>query len=293
MEAFINQLHQRIFAHSIKHSLEKATVYIALSGFLIHLLLIILANHGWLPFSFAEHLEGSTIGAIYTPFSIILFYEVYLFVYHLSDSFSLSLGKQFEIAALIVLRRIFKDISEMELTGAWWREQHNLKLGADMVGIIFMFVLIFLFYNLNKQRDKEPVYTRIDQFILLKKVIAVLLLGVLVGLSFYSLGSWLMEVISYEKGYLSQLSQVNYIFYNEFFAILIVVDIVLLILSFMHTDRFSLVIRNSAYIISTILIRLSFTAENYMDIFLSVVALAFSVLMLYVFMRYKNVERQS
>ncbi len=290
MQSTIHHLHQRIFAPHVKHSLERATVYVALAGFFIHLALIVLANHGWLPAPLAKGLAGSTISSIYTPFSIILFYEVYLYVYHLSDSFSLSLGKQFEIAALIVLRGIFKDISEIELVGAWWRDAHNLKLGADMLGVIFMFVLILAFYRMNTKREKEPIYSRIEQFVLLKKVIALLLMAVLLGLSLYSLGQWVLEIINYQQEHLASLSEVNYIFYNDFFTILIMVDIVLLILSFMHTDRFSLVIRNSAYVISTILIRLSFTAENYMGIFLLVLALAFGVLMLYIFLQYKGVE---
>lgn len=291
MNQAINNAHQLIFSTHVKHVLEKITVYIALVGFLINLVLIILANNGLLPFAVAENLRGTPIHAIYTPFSIILFYEVYLFVYHLSDSFSLSIGKQFEIAALIVLRRIFKDISEMELTGSWWSDSHNLKLGSDMLGVILMFLLILIFYRFNTNREKEPSYTKIEKFILLKKVIALLLIPVLVALSLYSLGGWLLEVASYEKGHVTTLSEVNYIFYDDFFTALIIVDIVLLIISFIHTDKFSLVIRNSAFIISTILIRLSFTAENYMGIFLSVTAIAFSVLMLYIFIRYKDVER--
>ncbi len=291
MNQAINNTHQFTFSTHVKHLLEKVTVYIALSGFLINLALIILANNDLLPFAVAEELKGTPIHAIYTPFSIILFYEVYLFVYHLSDSFSLSVGKQFEIAALIVLRRIFKDISEMELTGSWWSDSHNLKLGSDMIGVVLMFLLILAFYQFNRNREKEPNYTNIEQFILLKKGIALLLVPVLVVLSVYSLGGWLWEIASYEKGHVATLSEVNYIFYDDFFTVLIVVDIVLLIISFIHTDRFSLVIRNSAFIISTILIRLSFTAENYMGIFLSVAAIAFSVLMLYIFIRYKDVER--
>jgi hypothetical protein len=291
MNQAINNTHQLIFSTHVKHVLEKVTVYIALSGFLINLALIILANNGLLPFAVAQELKGTPIHAIYTPFSIILFYEVYLFVYHLSDSFSLSIGKQFEIAALIVLRRIFKDISEMELTGSWWSDSHNLKLGSDMMGVVLMFLLILVFYQFNTNREKEPSYTKIEQFILLKKGIALLLIPVLVVLSLYSLGGWLLEIASYEKGHVTTLSEVNYIFYDDFFTVLIVVDIVLLIISFIHTDKFSLVIRNSAFIISTILIRLSFTAENYMGIFLSVTAIAFSVLMLYIFIRYKDVER--
>ena len=50
------------------------------------------------------------ISGIYTPFSIILYYEIFLLIYYLPRSFTTSILKQFEIISLIVIRRIFYDI---------------------------------------------------------------------------------------------------------------------------------------------------------------------------------------
>ena len=53
--------------------------------------------------------------SIYTPFSFILIYEIYLLIFYLPRSISTYISKQFEIITLIVIRRIFKDISDMDI----------------------------------------------------------------------------------------------------------------------------------------------------------------------------------
>jgi len=46
------------------------------------------------------------IAAIYTPFSFILIYEVYLLVFYLPKSTTIYIGKQYEIITLILIRGI-------------------------------------------------------------------------------------------------------------------------------------------------------------------------------------------
>ena len=54
----------------------------------------------------------------------------------------------------------------------------------------------------------------------------------------------------------------NNVFFDQFFGVLIVVDVALLQSSLFLTNDFHKVIRNSGFIISTILIRLSFSVEG-------------------------------
>ena len=56
------------------------------------------------------------------------------------------------------------------------------------------------------------------------------------------------------------LKDVNSLFFDSF-LVLIIVDVLLLLVSFFYTDQFHKVIRNSV-IISTILLRLSFSVEG-------------------------------
>ncbi|MGA0166588.1 MAG: hypothetical protein ACO39A_04945, partial [bacterium] len=51
------------------------------------------------------------LSAIYTPFSILLYYEVYLLILAIPNSITKAIGKQFEIISLIIIRDVFKDLS--------------------------------------------------------------------------------------------------------------------------------------------------------------------------------------
>jgi hypothetical protein len=73
--------------------------------------------------------------------------------------------------------------------------------------------------------------------------------------------------------------------------ILILVDVLLLLFSFLHSDKFSSVIRNSGFIISTILIKLSFGTEGLLNIILIVSSVFFGVLLLKTHNLYERIEK--
>ena len=94
-----------------------------------------------------------------------------------------------------------------------------------------------------------------------KKAIALVLVPIIIGLALYTVGSWLWVLISGNE--VSGISKdINRIFFEDFFGVMILVDVVLLLLSLFYTDKFHKVIRNSGFVISTILIRLSFSMEG-------------------------------
>lgn len=55
---------------------------------------------------------------------------------------------------------------------------------------------------------------------------------------------------------------INAIFFDQFFTLLIMSDVLILLFSLFYTDDFPIIIRNSSYVISTILLKLSFSAES-------------------------------
>jgi predicted neutral ceramidase superfamily lipid hydrolase len=77
------------------------------------------------------------------------------------------------------------------------------------------------------------------------------------------------------------LVDINAIFFDKFFTILILSDVFILLFSLMYTEKFPVIIRNSSFVISTILLKLSFSAEGWMAQLLIVVGVGFGVLMLY------------
>ena len=80
--------------------IELIILRVAVFSFLLHLLLIFLGNN----FLFFENFQHSYLKAIYTPFSFILLYEVFLLVIIIPKSISEFVGKQFEVITLITLR---------------------------------------------------------------------------------------------------------------------------------------------------------------------------------------------
>ena len=68
----------------------------------------------------------------------------------------------------------------------------------------------------------------------------------------YSLGTWIWEIVTTPDHLHTDL---NHVFYNEFFTALILVDVLLLVVSFRYLDDFGMVLRNSGFIVATILLR--------------------------------------
>lgn len=152
-----------------------------------------------------------------------------------------------------------------------------------------LFYLIFQFQKQGKRISikKDKIDLKIQRFIKRKKIIATILVPLFFVLALLTLVNWFLE-ISYESNSLPSLERVNNLFFDEFFTILILVDVVLLILSFCYTDKFHKIIRNSGFIVSTILIRLSFGVSGLISTILIIVAVLFGLLIILIHNQYEK-----
>ena len=275
-----NALFSFVFAHHIRKRFENIILLFAGLGFVVHLLLILLKNQGILIFPVAQQdLLLDPIAAIYTPFSLILVYEVYLLLFYLPRSFTSCVSKQFEIISLIVIRKIFKDIPQMDLMGDWMASQHNLELLIDLTGFLLLFLMIFLFNKGKMRLSKRPVEDpRLKRFISSKKIVSLILLLILSIMSCVTFGTWIMDILQNTR-----VGKLDGIFFNQFFTLLILADVVILLISFRYTEEYSKLIRNTGFIIATILIRLSFSAEGYLSILLILTGVGFALLILQIY----------
>ena len=287
-------LYSSLLSKKVKEKSEIIIVYIAILSFILHLLLIGLVNLDIIMLSDHSKFLSNPIAAIYTPFSFILFYEVYLLLYYLPKSTSIYIGKQYEIIALIVIRRIFKDLSNLDFSTNWFYIKNDILFTIDLVAILVMFFLIFVFYKLvkiSRKNESEIIKPEIIKFISLKSHIATCLVPFFIILSIFSLGHWLYESFFSISKIVDNLNDINKIFFDDFFTVLILVEVLLLLLSFLHSDKFNNVIRNSGFIISTILIKLSFNTEGILNTVLIVTAIAFGVLVLKIHDLYEKIEK--
>ena len=267
-----------------KNIIEKTTLFLALIFFLIHLLLIYLCQNQIIQIPLDSNLFSSPISAIYTPFSFILIYEVYLLVYYIPKSFSNYIIKQYEIISLIILRKLFKDLSSIDQNGGWDQFQ-DFHLPYQLITSLILFVVVYLFNKEIKKTVKNNIKSKsINKFIKFKKIISTLLYPILFLLAVHTLISWFNDVFTNFK--IDSLNLDNLFFY-EVFSILIVVDVILLLISFFYTDKFHKIFRNSGFIISTILIRLSFGFQTPLSNILILSAVFFGLLILVIHNKYE------
>ena len=109
---FNSYLHQLLTANT-QHKVERFFLQIAIISFVIHLGLIFFINFSILSIDATSDLLKSPIAAIYTPFSFLIVYEVYLLIYYLPRSVTSYVNKQYEIILLIIMmliKRIRKQI---------------------------------------------------------------------------------------------------------------------------------------------------------------------------------------
>ena len=277
-QPIIDKLYARVFSELNKKKFEKVTLYLSIVGFILHLILIYAKKLELVVFSFDTPLLDNPISAIYTPFTVILIYEIYLLVLNLPRSFTTSVSKQFEIISLILIRRIFADIPKVDLSANWFSTKENLELIYNILGVLILYYLIFLFNKARHKLEKKPLTDVISKFITSKKGVSLVLLFVLIVLSFTSAYNWGKDLLLNDSS-----GDINSVFYNEFFSVLILADVLILLLSFQYTERYSQIVRNTGFIISTVLIRLSFGVTGLANISLVVSSVVFGLIILWVY----------
>ena len=267
-----------MFTNSFKSRFEKLTLYFGITAFLLHIAVIFALRLGLLnPQYFPENLFGNPFAALFSPFSSLLVYEVYLLIYYLRQSYTKSVAKQLEIMALILLRNCFKDIGQLTEGKV---SLLNSDLTKDLSGFVALLLLVWIFYHLDAKRT-EVKYELTAAFIKLKERMSVFLLVVFFALSFYSFSIWLVDLIRYADNH-AALMDPSHIFYTEFFTLLTFVDVLLLLSSAKNLQNTILIIRNSGYVLATFLARISFSLEGWERIILIVLGAAIAVFMLWI-----------
>jgi len=275
---FLAALFDRLDTPPVRDLFEKVVVTGAACGFLVHLGVIGLARLlPDLPQTLFKGIDESPLHAVYTPFSVILFYEVVLLVFALAASHTGEIAKQYQIVSLIVVRRVFKDIGSFSAMENWLAEPEAVRaVLIDMAGAVLMFLIVDL-----------------EGFIQLKKAVAVLLLCVLIVLAMLNLASWLGVVVGLPAAMATPPADVDLFFFPRFFEFMIFTDVFLLIVSLAYYDRYEYVFRNAGFVISTVLLRVSLSTAKPYDLLLALTAMLYGLAVLGVFACLSAIERGS
>tara|TARA_B110000003_G_scaffold73198_1_gene74581 strand:- start:3035 stop:3898 length:864 start_codon:yes stop_codon:yes gene_type:complete len=279
MIKFIDSLHAKIFSKKNINNFEKLILYFAVAGFLIHLTLVFLnLKYDINYFVGLENLLSNPISALYTPFSFILVYEAFLLIYYFPRSFTTSIAKEYEIISLVLIRKIFEDIPKLDIDSGIYNQQSLLML-YDLIAIIIIFYLIFLFKKTISSIPKRKPNKNLVRFISYKKCLSIILLPTLLILCFSNLFDWTYSIFINNE----IIKNINAVFFIDFFTVLILVDVFILLLSFQYTEKYHQIIRNTGFIISTILLRLSFSVSGLSSILLLIIGVIFGLIILRIY----------
>jgi hypothetical protein len=277
-----------LFSANVTRKVELLLLRLAILSFLVHLLIIFLGNN----FTYFHNFQHSYLKAIYTPFSFILFYEVFLLVIIIPNSISEFVGKQFEVITLITLRSFFHDIAEFDLANSInLNNAAFISLLYDLAASLIMLGLTIVYYKIFQSNVKNEKVKELNDFINIKKVVSLSMIIVLLALSISSFYAWSIEML-HALRVNNNYPNPNTVFYEDFFSIMIFVDVLLLIVSFIYHSSFFIIFRNASFIITTILLRMSLTIEKPMNYLIIIIGFLFSIISFFLY-RFRKINNKT
>jgi hypothetical protein len=275
----LTAIFDNLYSERHQKQLDLLVARVSAVGLMVHLALVFLARTLASPPPVIAAVGRNYLSAIYTPFSFILVYEVLMLIGALPRSTTQSIAKQYEIVSLIFMRSFFKDIAELHGVNeliSLSPEAWPVVLNVSAALLMFLLVTVFLHAARRLEDDDRPEAERIalEKFIIRKKVIAL-------GLTVLLLGVAVQRLI--EFGRYPARVHLNSFFYTDVFTVMIFTDVLIVILSLMVSDRYELVFRNGAFVISTILIRLSLTAAWPDSAWLALMGMMFGIFTLLIY----------
>lgn len=250
-----------------EHPKTRRTVaVIQVAAFLLGILGIECNIRGLLPPAIARLTPSSHFYAINLAFTLVLIQEVVDLIFVLPCSVTKSLGKQFEILSLILLRDAFKELVHVHepVIVADTATTVLLPMICDGAGALLVFIGLGFYYRRHNRRPKGRTGPWLYPFVALKKFLAITLL-----FFFLSFGLWVTWHSATEGR--------PYTFFPVFYTVLIFSDILIVLLSHTYQPTFKSVFRNSGYALATLLIRFALGAPAYYAPLLGVTAMLFAI----------------
>ncbi|MDP3426560.1 MAG: hypothetical protein Q8S17_04185 [Humidesulfovibrio sp.] len=249
--------------------------------FLAALTLIELNTLGWLPEFLGRNLSLNRFEAVTQTFTLVLVLEVVDLVFSIPKSTSKSVGKQFEILALILLRNAFKELTNLpfpiDIIG---QSDVLIRLATNGGGALAVFVLLGAYNHAQRSAPKHWAPEILEKFIAAKKLVALTVLG-----SFLSM--WLYY------GFLLVNGQPRFDVFHDFYTVLIFTDILIVLIAQRYMPEFHAVFRNSGFALSTLFIRMALTADATLSVIVGVGAMVFAVCLNYASNRFYSITART
>ena len=254
----INYWYRKFLGDEADDRVRSGVLIFSVLAFMTHLLIYFLYQIELIAINGeAKTLVNSPLSSLYTPFSILLTYETYQLIRTLPSSFSNSVGKQYEVVTLLVVRDVFKRLADFSADDEWAIDG---ELGLILLECMTFIILFFTALSYRRSSDVSEISTvdddELDNFVHSKRIISLMLFSAFIIMAAYSFGTWAMSVIDGKGGVDRE------IFFSDFFTILILADILILLLSYRFTVDFANLARNTGFILSTVILRVAIGAPG-------------------------------
>ena len=237
--------------------------------FLGSLLTIEFKRQGFLPAAIAGPIPENHFFAIQAAFTVVLILEIISLIFTIPCSFSKSVGKQFEILSLILMRNAFKELSYLpEPITFLGNEDAVWRIISDGFGALLVFALLGYYYKIQDKYQDLKTKPSVDlfSFVAAKKGIALTILAIFIYMGGTTIYNWVTATPQPD-------------FFHGFYTLLIITDILLVLVAQCFQPSFYAVFRNSGYALSTLIIRLALAAPPYFNVLLGVAASIFAIAM--------------
>ena len=254
----VNYWYRKFLGDDVDDKVRENVLLFSVIAFIAHLLIYFLYQFEFIEISGeTKTLVNSPLSSLYTPFSILLTYETYQLIRTLPSSFSNSVGKQYEVVTLLVVRDVFKRLADYTSDDEW---VITGELGLILMECATFLILFYTALSYRKSSDVSDISKveddELDSFVHSKRIISLMLFVAFILMAAYSFGTWTLAVIDGE-------GDVNReIFFSDFFTILILADILILLLSYRFTVDFGNLARNTGFILSTVILRVAIGAPG-------------------------------
>ena len=254
----INYWYRKFLGKEADDKVRAGVLVFSVLAFMIHLLIYFLYQIEVITINGeAKSLVNSPLSSLYTPFSILLTYETYQLIRTLPSSFSNSVGKQYEVVTLLVVRDVFKRLADFSTDDEWAIDG---ELGLILLECMAFLILFFTALSYRRSSDVSEISrvddSELDSFVHSKRIISLMLFVAFLVMAAYSFGTWTISVLDGKGGVDRE------IFFSDFFTILILADILILLLSYRFTVDFANLARNTGFILSTVILRVAIGAPG-------------------------------
>lgn len=199
--------------------------------------------------------------AIDLAFQVLLILEILGLVFVLPKSVADSMGKQFEILSLVLLRSAFKEFGYMKQPIEWSNLIYEplLHILSDAFGALVILLIIGIYYKKQRHERITENNEQQNEFIIFKKLLSLFLLAIFIHLGISDIYYFIVN------GYYVDS-------FNTFYTVLIFTDILILLYSLRYSSRYFNLFRYSSFALATVLIRISLTAPPYLNVLVGTLA---------------------